>query len=34
VLAPLVYAIIMLVLLGVRGFFVWQKRAKQRVISS
>jgi methionine sulfoxide reductase heme-binding subunit len=32
VLAPLVYAIILSVLLGVRGFFVWQKKAKQRAI--
>ena len=32
VLAPLVYAIILSILLGVRGFFVWQKKAKQRVI--
>lgn len=34
VLAPLVYAIILLMLLGVRVFFVWQKKIKQRMRSS
>jgi len=34
VLAPLVYAIILLMLLGVRVFFVCQKKAKQRMRSS
>lgn len=34
VLAPLVYAIILLMLLGVRVFFVWQKKIKQRMMSS
>jgi sulfoxide reductase heme-binding subunit YedZ len=34
VLEPLVYAIILLALLGLRGFFSWQKKKPRRVMAS